>query len=117
MSESEQPAKRQPRPVFRDLTPEESARLAAARKESQAEASQFLQRAERLEAALQETTVSGQLRQAIVASGLQYVDLARCGEISVQELADFMVGEAELNSTAFDRLAEALGCRLVVENA
>jgi len=103
--------------VNRELTPEESARLAAARADTQAEASQFLDRAAQLEIALQEPTVSGQLRLAIVASRLQYTDLARYAGISPQELADVMVGEAELNSTAFDRLAETLGCRLVAERA
>lgn len=117
MSDHEQPEKRQPRRVYRDLTPEEAERLQMAREQAQAEMPDILQRADKLEAALREETVSGQLRQAVVASRLQYVDLARHAEISAQILADFMVGEAELNSAAFDRLAEVLGCRLVGENA
>ena len=113
MSGAERPTKRTPRRVHRELTPDEQERLRVAREEAEADRPRMIERAHQLEAAIREETVSGQLRQAIALSQIQYADLARHASITPRELADFMVGEAQLTSDAFDRLAALLGCRLV----
>ena len=82
------------------------------RDETTAEAADLTARADRRVHAAQEPSISGQLRQAVRASGFRYAEIADRSQIEVGLLADFMTGDARLDSDAFDRLAAALGCEL-----
>ena len=55
--------------------------------------------------AMQEQSVSGQLRRAIAADGFRYEELAAVTGIPADDLSDFMAGDLVLTSTAVDRLA------------
>lgn len=59
-------------------------------------------------AALQEPTVSGQLRRAIAESGMDHHELAALAEVSPKSLAEFLLGAAALDSLAVDKLAAVL---------
>ena len=59
-------------------------------------------------AARQEPTVSGQLRRAIVESGIDHRELARQAGLSAKALAEFLAGIAALDSVAIDKLAAQL---------
>jgi ribosome-binding protein aMBF1 (putative translation factor) len=59
-------------------------------------------------AAMREPTVSGQLRRAILESGIDCRDLADQAGLSAKTLAEFLVGRAVLDSVAVDKLAALL---------
>jgi hypothetical protein len=59
-------------------------------------------------AAMREPTVSGQLRRAILESGIDYRDLADQAGLSAKTLAEFLAGSAALDSIAIDKLAALL---------
>ena len=59
-------------------------------------------------AAMQEPTVSGQLRRAILESGIDNRDLADQAGLSAKALAEFLAGSAALDSVAIDKLAALL---------
>ena len=94
-------------------TPEEIERHKQQWAEAEAELPEFLARNERRARALQEQSVSGQLRRAIVAAAMHPVDLATAAAIPLPDLLDFMCGDAPLDTAAVDRLAAHLHCELV----
>lgn len=104
---------REPRRINRELTPEEQDRLRIAREETERELPELIEQGELLEQAAMESTVSGQLRRAVHSSGFTIPEIAAELRIPVAELIEFLTGEAELPSGAFDRLATLLGCELV----
>lgn len=58
--------------------------------------------------AMLEPTVSGQLRRAISASGMDHRELADQTGLSPKVLAEFLAGAAALDSAAIDKLAALL---------
>lgn len=72
-----------------------------------AEAPEILERLRRQEVAIQEQSVSGQLRRAILETKLLYPDLCRLSGVTLEELDDFMTGEP-VSTKVFDRLAAAM---------
>ena len=94
-------------------TAEESARWRAAMEEEQQARPENIARLKRLDAALAERSVAGQLRRAIVERRIRTRELAeRCG-VSVADLDGFLFGETALDSDAFGRVAAALQYELV----
>ena len=77
----------------------------------QADMPEMLERQGRKRIALQEQSVSGQLRRAIHESKLLYPQLSRLSGVSMQELDDFMTGEL-VSTKVFDRLAAAINYQL-----
>jgi hypothetical protein len=59
-------------------------------------------------AAMREPTVSGQLRRAILESGIDNRELADQTGLSAKTLAEFLAGIAALDSIAIDKLAARL---------
>jgi hypothetical protein len=53
-------------------------------------------------------TVSGQLRRAVVESGIGHRELARQTGLSPKALAEFLAGAAGLDSVAIDKIAALL---------
>lgn len=104
---------REARRIHRQLSPEEAAQLKALWEEAEAGIPEFLARNERRARALQEPGFSGQLRRAVVASGLHPHDLADATGIPLADLADFLCGDRPLDTAAVDRLTEQLQCALV----
>jgi DNA-binding phage protein len=104
---------RQARSIYRELTPEEQSRLETARKQVQAELPQLIERGRMAKAFSEEDTPSGALRRAIQTGDLTLTQIARRVDITTTELDMFLTGEATLPSDVIDRLAEAVGLRLV----
>jgi hypothetical protein len=76
-----------------------------------AETPELLERARRRKAALDEMTISGQLRRAIRSSGLRYRDLCLASGLTREQLDDFMTGDP-VPATVVDALATALSYEL-----
>ncbi len=100
------------RRVHRECTSEEQKRLKNYRNQIDQELPEILQRAEKRENALQESTLSGQLRRAVTESELNYTEIAAKSQISIQDLDEFMTGERELSSGTIDKIALTLGYQL-----
>ena len=101
-----------PRRIQREFTPEERERWQQAVQETEAELPELLERDKRRQSACREQTVSGQLRRAIQSSGLRYDDVSRKIGVPVGRLADFMTGDAPLDSETFDKLSTLLNLQL-----
>lgn len=67
----------------------------------------------RLDRLLAEQTLSGALRRAIEHSESSWEKLGTASGVSVERLRNFFGGDLELNIAEFERLADALGLRLV----
>jgi hypothetical protein len=78
----------------------------------QAELPELLDRAQRRAKAIQEQSVSGRLRRAIVERGLRHEEVCRETGLTFEQLSDFMTGEP-LPSTAIDALAAVVHYELV----
>ena len=104
---------REARSVHRKATPKERARMEQRWKEAEAEIPEFLARNERRARAIREPGFSGQLRRAVRGSGIHPHDLALASGIPLADLADFLCGDAPLDTAAVDRLAEQLHFALV----
>lgn len=89
---------------------EELQRLRAA---ADAELPELLERAERRRRAMEEQSISGQLRRVIAEDGFRYQALAAAAGITAQEISDFVTGDIALPSTAVDRLAAEMHQKLV----
>ena len=79
-----------------------------------AELPALLEQSERLHEAMQEETLSGQLRRAIHHSGRPLSRIAADAGITARQLTDFLTGGRTLRSDALDRLTAAVGAQLVV---
>ena len=100
---------RNARSVHTQFTPEERERWQRAVEEEQNARADNLARLPRLQTALEEDNVKGQLRRAIVAGGLTLPQLAERAALSVEALDDFMAGDRPLDSDALARVAAVLG--------
>jgi hypothetical protein len=72
-----------------------------------AELPEIIERQRRKQIAVQEQSVSGQLRRAILETKLLYPDLAERAGVSMLELDEFMTG-GPVSSKVVDRLAAAV---------
>jgi len=104
--------KRQARPISRELTPAEKARVERYREQIAHEASDLQARDQMRKDAREEGTLSGELRRAIHESGLSLAEIAARAGVGPIVLDDFLTGERTLRSDVIDRLASALGCEL-----
>jgi transcriptional regulator with XRE-family HTH domain len=104
---------REARRIHRDLTPDEQSRLQRHREQIAQELPDLIARDRLRKTASAEDTASGALRRAIHKGDLTLTEIADRVGITVLELDQFLTGEATLPSDVFDRLAEAVGCRLV----
>jgi hypothetical protein len=91
-------------------SPEEMRRLRA---QAEAERHETIAKSERCIEAMQEESISGQLRRAIAANGFRYSALEQATGIEAADISDFMSGDMELSSSRIDRLAAALHQQLV----
>jgi predicted XRE-type DNA-binding protein len=104
---------RQPRRVHRALTAEEQERVRARRLAVEAELPELRRRGRELEAemrqaAMEEPTISGQLRKAIADSGIDFREIADHVGVSRKLVAEFLVGKRSLDSAAIDRIGTML---------
>jgi plasmid maintenance system antidote protein VapI len=58
-------------------------------------------------------TVSGQLRDVIESRDLTHTELGRLSGVDPTVISRFVAGEREIRNGTFDRIATALGLRLV----
>ena len=58
-------------------------------------------------------TVSGQLRDVIGSRGLTHTELGQLSGVDPTVIARFVSGEREVRNGTFDKIASALGLRLV----
>jgi DNA-binding phage protein len=58
------------------------------------------------------TTISGQLKHAIVASGLTHYAIGKAAGVSSGMILRFMAGERDMRLETVDRIAGALGLQL-----
>lgn len=97
----------------RQATPQERERLRQYRTQIEQELPELRRRAKEVETAQRETamqqqTVSGQLRRAIAESGCDHRELAGQIGVSGKTLAEFLVGTTGLDSSTIDKLASLL---------
>lgn len=104
---------REAREIHRELTPEEQARLERLREQVKEELPDLIERDQLRKTASEEDTPSGALRRAIHTGDLTLTQIARQVGITTNELDMFLTGESTLPSDVIDRLAEAVGCKLV----
>lgn len=104
--------KRQARRITRELSAEEQQRLRRHREQVAAELPEMTARDQMRKQAREETTLSGQLRQAVHASQLSLSSIADQAGITPLVLDEFLTGERTLRSDVIDRLASVLGCQL-----
>lgn len=98
-----------------ELTPEQQEQRRQAVAEEEAGRAANIAAHHARQAAGREAGLSGDLRRAINASGRRPDELAEAAGIDVHLLSDFRAGTAVLPSDAVDRLAAALGLRLMAE--
>ena len=79
-----------------------------------AELPELLAQSELLHEAMQENTLSGQLRLAIHQSGRPLTRIAAEAGVTARQLTDFLTGERTLRSDVLDRLSAAVSGKLVV---
>ena len=82
-------------------------------KSVEAEKPALVERDKKFRAALDEQTLSGELRRAIFESPLNTAELSKRSSMPLNDLNGFLYGETLLDSEAFNRLAQVLDCRLV----
>jgi hypothetical protein len=80
-----------------------------------AELPELMQRGHRLDGAAAENSLSGHLRRAIHRSGRPLKKIAEAAGLDVLVLCDFLEGTANLRSDVLDRLAQAVGARILLE--
>lgn len=102
----------QSRRIMVELTPEQQARLAEARRQVERELPDLVTQGRALRKAADEPTLSGELRRALHASELSLARIANEAGITPLQLDEFLTGEATLPSDAIDRLAALLGYEL-----
>jgi ribosome-binding protein aMBF1 (putative translation factor) len=108
--------KRQARRVTRELTSTEKERLAKYRQQIAQELPDLTARDQMRKDAREESTLSGELRQAIHDSGLSLAQIAVRAGVTPVVLDDFLTGERTLRSDVIDRLTGVLGCELTRAN-
>jgi type II secretory pathway component PulM len=96
----------------RELTAAEQQRLTEYRAQVARELPDLAARDQMRKDAREETTLSGELRRAIHASGLSLTEIASQAGMTPIVLDDFLTGERTLRSDVLDRLTSVLGCAL-----
>lgn len=95
------------------LSPDDDAAMVHAIAEEDAAQAENSARCRQLEVLLNEDSLLGALRRAIDAVELDYPELAAKAEVPSERLRDFFWGDAHLSGAEVDRLAAALGLKLV----
>lgn len=96
------------------IDPEEmKQRWRRAVKNTEAEKPAILERDKKLWAALEEQTLSGELRRAIFKSPLNTAELSERSSVLLNDVNGFLYGETVLDSEAMSRIAQVLDCHLV----
>jgi len=104
--------KREARRITRELTPAEQERLKQYRGQIASELPDLIARDRMRKEALEETTLSGELRRSIHASHLALSAIAAQAGVTSLMLDEFLTGERTLRSDVMDRLAKVLGYEL-----
>lgn len=100
------------RRVVRELTVAERDRLVRYREQIGQEMGDLQARDQMRKEALDESTLSGELRRAVHASDLSLAEIAVRVGITPAILDDFLTGERTLRSDVIDRLTSVLGYEL-----
>lgn len=98
---------------LREFTPELRERWLRAVEEEERARPANSRRALRTFAAIEEQTFSGELRRAIIASGIHVQEIAKRAQVPFDALDAFMGGDAPLDSDAINRIVRTLGGYLV----
>ena len=104
--------KREIRRLTRELSTAEQQRIRRYQEQVAGELPEMAARDQMRKDAREETTISGELRQAVHASELSLSAIAAQTGITPLMLDDFLTGERTLRSDVMDRLAGVLGCEL-----
>ena len=102
-----------PKRIAGHLTAQQKARLQRNRRRIARELPELQARDQMSKDAVEERTLSGDLRRMIHASPLSLADIAAKVRIPVLTLDEFLTGERTLRSDVLDRLASSLGMELV----
>jgi len=97
--------------ISRELTPDEKQRLQRQRALVAGELPDLVQRDKMRKEAHEESTLSGEVRRTIHASGLSLAAISAQAGITALQLDEFLTGERTLRSDVLDRLATAVGFR------
>ncbi|MGD9855466.1 MAG: hypothetical protein AB7U20_11020 [Planctomycetaceae bacterium] len=92
-----------------EFTPEQRAEWERAVTEEEADRPANMARLKRMDGAIAEESLSGEVRRAIRDARRPYITLAAEVGVTPQQLLDFRSGDAPLSSDALDRLIDVLG--------
>ena len=98
---------------LREFTPELRERWLRAVEEEERARPANSRGALRTFAAIEEQTFSGELRRAIIASGIHIQEVAERAQVPFDALNAFMGGDAPLDSEAINRIVQTVGGHLV----
>lgn len=99
---------RKVRRIYRELTPDEQARLEQSRAQVEEELPQLIERHRLAKAAAEQDTFSGELRRRIHEGDFSITELARRCGIDPVQLDQFLTGEGTLQSDVIGRLVNVL---------
>lgn len=91
------------------ISPEKMADIRASWPNIEAEFSEQQERLSRMNEAAAESSLTGQLRQAVHDSGQQVPQIATAAGITPEILCDWLEGLRTLRSDVLDRIAQAIG--------
>jgi hypothetical protein len=97
--------------ISRPLAPDERERLQRQRASIAAELPDMIQHDQMRKEAHEESTLSGEIRRAVHASGLSLAAIAAQAAITPVQLDEFLTGERTLRSDVLDRIAATVGVR------
>ena len=100
--------------AIQEFTPDLRERWEKARDLALAEKDQVREEFRLVRQASQESTFSGRLRRAIHCGPMLLDDLSARADVDIGLMADFLRGEAALDSPAIDRLVAVLGWQAIV---
>jgi hypothetical protein len=101
--------------IVLSMTPEQRAEWESAVQQELAGCEENIEHFRKIKAAAQHEGFLGDLRRAIAKSRRPVEELAREIGIDCRLLSDFRAGDADLPSTALERLVGSLGLRLMQE--
>lgn len=102
-------------PKSKNISKKLLGQLRSDRKKIAAELPELMERGKLLDEAAAEDSLSGHLRLAIHRSGRPLKKIAAEVGLDVFVLCDFLEGMRTLRSDVLDRLAQAVGAKIVVE--
>jgi hypothetical protein len=103
------------RRIYMEFTPDQKKEYREAVAQEMAGKDANIAHARKVKAAAEQPGFFGDVRRAILLSRPSVPDLATEIGVDYCALSDFMAGDAQLPSTALDRLLEKLGLRLMQE--